>query len=82
MSETQIIVFPLARRVGKIRTAAATLKAMRTEKMARAYRAQITAVLLNQLCKLGVDPVERPERVCEFWRAVHDEIAKGMEGAA
>ncbi|WP_268815120.1 DUF6074 family protein, partial [Sinorhizobium meliloti] len=36
MSETQIIVFPLTRRMGKIRTVAATLKAMRTEKMARA----------------------------------------------
>lgn len=82
MSEAQIIVFPLTRRTGKIRTVAATLKAMRTEKMARAYRIQITAALLNQLGKLGVDPVDQHEPVFEFWRAVHDEIARSIEGAA
>lgn len=82
MSEAQIIVFPLTRRVGKIRTVAATLKTMRTEKMARAYRAQITAALLNHLGKLGGEPGDQHESVFEFWRAVHDEIARSIEGAA
>ncbi|MEY9782291.1 DUF6074 family protein [Sinorhizobium fredii] len=82
MTDPQIIVFPLTRRVGKIRTVAATLSGMKTDKMARAYRMQITTALLSHLGKLGVDPVEQHEPVFEFWRAVHDEIARTMEGAA
>ncbi|ATB03601.1 hypothetical protein CN100_01060 [Sinorhizobium meliloti] len=82
MTEAQIIVFPLTRRVGKIRTVAATLSGMKKDKIARAYRMQITAALLNHLGKLGVAPIDQNEPVFEFWRAVHDEIAKSIEGAA
>ncbi|RVO50835.1 hypothetical protein CN090_13245 [Sinorhizobium meliloti] len=82
MTETQILVFPLTRRVGKIRAVAATLMGMKTEKMARAYRMQITAGLLNNLGRLGVATVDQHEPIFQFWRAVHDEIAKNLEGAA
>lgn len=82
MTETQILVFPLTRRVGKIRAVAATLMGMKTEKMARAYRMQITAGLLSNLGKLGVANVDQREPIFQFWRAVDDEIAKNLEGAA
>lgn len=82
MSETQIIVFPLTRRIGKIRSVAATLRGMKTEKMARAYRVQITAGLLNNLAKLGIAAIDQHEPILKFWQAVHDEIAKNLEGAA
>ncbi|MDW9547715.1 DUF6074 family protein [Sinorhizobium meliloti] len=82
MTDAQVIVFPLTRRAGKIRTVATTLSGMKTDKMARAYRMQITAGLLTHLGKLGVPPIDQNEPVCEFWRAVHDEIARTMEGAA
>lgn len=67
MTETQILMFPLTRRVGKIRRVAATLMGMKTEKMARAYRMQITAALLNNLGKLGVATVEQHEPVFDFF---------------
>ncbi|RVI69346.1 hypothetical protein CN187_09095 [Sinorhizobium meliloti] len=82
MSEDQIIVFPLTRRIGKIRTVAATLSGMKTDNMARAYRLQITTGLLSHLGKLGVAPIDQHEPIFEFWRAVFDEISRNMEGAA
>ncbi|WP_085043804.1 DUF6074 family protein [Ensifer aridi] len=82
MTDAQIIVFPLTRRVGKIRTVAATLSGMKTDKMARAYRLQITTGLLNHLGNLGVAPIDQNEPVFEFWRAVFDEISRNIEGAA
>ncbi|MEY9100504.1 hypothetical protein ABIA24_003413 [Sinorhizobium fredii] len=82
MTDTQIFVFPLTRRLGKIRAVATTLKGMKTDKMARAYRTQITTGLLNHLGKLGVEPIDQNELVFEFWRAVFDEISNNIEGAA
>ncbi|NRQ13444.1 hypothetical protein [Ensifer sesbaniae] len=50
--------------------------------MARAYRVQITAGLLNNLAKLGIAAIDQHEPILKFWQAVRDEIAKNLEGAA
>ncbi|MBY4589462.1 DUF6074 family protein [Rhizobium redzepovicii] len=78
----EICVFPLTCRIGKIRAVAANLVASRSEKIAKAYRRQITAGLVSHMERNGVPQHEQGERLFEFWQAVHTEISKRIEGAA
>ncbi|ANL34092.1 DUF6074 family protein [Rhizobium phaseoli] len=78
----EICVFPLACRIGKIRSVATNLMGSRSEKQSMAYRHQITAGLIAQMEKVGVPPIDQAERIFEFWAAVHTEISKRVEGAA
>ncbi|MBY5624458.1 hypothetical protein HLI18_33790 [Rhizobium laguerreae] len=78
----EICVFPLTGRIGKIRAVAVNLIGSRSEKLAKAYRHQISAGLISHMEKNGVPQHEQGERLFEFWQAVHTEIAKRIEGAA
>ncbi|RDJ12433.1 DUF6074 family protein [Rhizobium grahamii] len=78
----QMFIFPLPNRAGKIRTVATMLMGMRSPAAAKAYRLRITGGLLHHLEKLGVPPMEQYEPIFAFWNAVHEEIARRMEGAA
>jgi hypothetical protein len=78
----KVFLFPLTSRAGKIRVVATVLMGTRSPTAAKAYRLRITTGLLNHLEKLGIPPMEQYEPVFAFWNAVHEEIARQVEGAA
>jgi len=65
----EVILFPLAGRVGRIRQVAAGL-AKRNPRQAEFYRRQVTDGLLRKLHGTGLQPHMALVQIDEFWRAV------------
>jgi hypothetical protein len=77
-----VIVFPLAWRVGKIRAAASKMMERGiSARPAQNYENQITTSLLSNLKKLGVPATAREKQIVEFWSAVQEEISNRMREA-
>lgn len=70
----RVIVFPMARRSGRIRDVALKMLDKPTERAASSYRNQLTATLVKQLEKAGLSDEDLDEYVGEFWSAVQVEI--------
>ncbi|UDL87041.1 DUF6074 family protein [Mesorhizobium sp. PAMC28654] len=72
----KVIVFPMIKRVGKIRTTAANMLAKSTDRHAEFYRDQVTTALLKQMAKAGILEAEQDEQLGAFWSAVQVEIIR------
>ncbi|NEK36310.1 hypothetical protein GR253_19575 [Rhizobium leguminosarum] len=71
-----VLPFPLARRVGKIRDVASKLVAKTTERSADYYFSQVSEALVAQLSKIGIPDHEQDEQIGAFWSAVNQEVAR------
>lgn len=71
-----IIVFPMGRRVGRIRSTAEKMLAKSTDRAAESYRDQVTDGLLRQMGKAGISDREQDEHLGAFWSAVQAEIVR------
>lgn len=84
----QVIVFPMVRRVGRIRDVATKMLDKPTERAAVHYRGQVTDSLLRGLERAGISEREQDEQVRAFWEAVQAEMIRltysgyGTGGAA
>jgi len=72
----RMIVFPMNRRVGRIRDVAIKMLDKPTDRAAEFYRGQVTDALLRQLDKIGLPEPDRGERLGEFWEAVQAEMIR------
>lgn len=72
----QILVFPMTKRVGRIRDVAAKMLDKTTERAATSYRDQVTSGLVKQLDRLGIPEDEQDEQVGAFWSAVEGEMTR------
>lgn len=72
----QIIVFPLTKRVTKVRDVAAKLMEKATDRQAEAYRNQIADALFRHLDRIGVPEDEQDEQVGAFFTAVELELSR------
>ncbi|TIN03865.1 MAG: hypothetical protein E5Y38_06295 [Mesorhizobium sp.] len=72
----QIIVFPMARRVGRIRDVAVKMLDKPTDKAAASYRDQVTDAMLRALARAGIPEDEQDEQLGAFWSAVQTEIIR------
>lgn len=72
----QIIVFPMAKRVGRIRSTAEKMLAKATERAASSYRDQVTDGILRGLSRAGVPETEQDEQLGAFWEAVQEEMIR------
>ncbi|ESY56086.1 hypothetical protein X744_06245 [Mesorhizobium sp. LNJC372A00] len=72
----RVIVFPMVRRVGRIRSTAGKMLAKPTLRAAQSYRDQVTDALVKQMSHAGIGEAERDEQLCAFWSAVQGEIAR------
>lgn len=70
----RVIIFPMPRRSGRIRDVALKMLVKPTERSASSYRNQVTATLVKQLGKAGLNDEDLDEHVVEFWSAVQLEI--------
>jgi hypothetical protein len=74
-------LFPLDKRIGKIRSTAEKMLAKTTERHAAFYREQVTAALSAQLEKNGADEIECRMQLSAFWRRVQAEMmARTFQG--
>lgn len=73
MSAT-VHLFPLDKRIGKIRSTATKMLAKTTERHAALFREQVTEALLANLKKIGTDEIECERQLSAFWRRVHAEM--------
>ena len=73
---TEIIVFPMVNRVGRIRSTAEKMLAKPTERAAASYRDQVTDAMIRQMDRAGIDEATRDEQLGAFWSAVQAEIIR------
>ena len=84
----RMIVFPMSRRVGRIRDVAVKMLDKPTDRAALSYRDQVTEGMLKQMAKVGIPEAEQDEQLGAFWQAVQAEIIRlsyyghGTGGAA
>ena len=84
----KIILFPMAKRIGRIRDVATKMLDKPTDRAALHYRGQVTDALLRGLEKAGVPEHEQDEHLGAFWQAVEAEMTRltysghGTGGAA
>lgn len=71
-----VIVFPMVRRVGRIRDVATKMLDKPTDRAAAFYRDQVTDALLRPLSRAGVSETEQDEQLGAFWAAVDAEIIR------
>jgi len=69
-------VFPLNKRVGKIRDVAQKMLDKRSDRHALSYREQVTKALSAQLDRAGVDASNRNAQLTAFWLEVRAEILR------
>lgn len=74
--QCEVINFPLARRLGKIRDVAAKMLDKTTDRHADHYRAQVTEAIQKQMSRAGVDCEITNEEIVAFWAKVHDEMVR------
>lgn len=69
----QIIMFPMASRIGRIRDVAVKILDKPTDRAAAAYQNQITDTILRQFDKLGIPQIEQDQQLKAFWQAEKSE---------
>ena len=75
-------LFPLDKRIGKIRSTATKMLAKTTDRHAEFYREQVTEALSAHLKKIGADEIECSMQLSAFWRGVQAEmIARTYHGS-
>jgi hypothetical protein len=72
----QVIVFPMIRRVGRIRDVAAKMLDKRTDRAAASYRDQVTDAMLRSLARAGIPEGEQNEQLGAFWSEVQLEMIR------
>lgn len=72
----QVIVFPMTRRVGRIRDVAVKMLDKPTDRAAAFYRDQVTDGLLRSLARAGIPDDEQDEQIGAFWSAVQAEMIR------
>lgn len=72
----QVIVFPMVRRVGRIRDVATKMLEKPTDRAAEFYRGQVTDALLKSLARAGIPESEQDEQLGAFWEAVRCEMIR------
>lgn len=75
-SQCRVIVFPMAKRVGRIRSTAEKMLAKPTDRAAASYRDQVTEAMIRQMSRAGVSETEQDEQLGAFWSAVQTEIIR------
>lgn len=70
----KVIMFPMNRRAGRIRSTATKLLDKPTERAAASYRNQVTDALLRSLDRAGIPEAEQDEQLGVFWQAVANEM--------
>ncbi|TIP85187.1 MAG: hypothetical protein E5X58_34920, partial [Mesorhizobium sp.] len=70
------ILFPMGRRVGRIRSTAEKMIAKPTDRAAESYRDQVTDGLLRQMANAGIPDDEQDVHLGAFWSAVQAEIIR------
>lgn len=73
---TQIIVFPMTKRIGKIRDVASKLLTKSTLRHADSYKDQVSQALLNQMMRVGIPENQQDEQLGAFWHAVDAEVLR------
>lgn len=72
----QVILFPMGKRVGRIRSTAEKMIAKPTDRAAESYRGQVTDGLIRQMARTGLSVSEQDEHLGAFWSAVQAEIIR------
>jgi hypothetical protein len=72
----KVIVFPMGKRVGRIRDVAAKMLDKPTDRAAAFYRDQVTDGLLRSLSRAGIPEVDQDEQLGAFWSAVDAEMIR------
>jgi len=72
----KIIVFPMVKRVGRVREVASKMLDKPTDRAAAFYRDQVTDALLRSLSKAGVPGAIQDEELGAFWSAVDAEMIR------
>lgn len=75
-SPCRVIIFPMAKRVGRIRSTAEKMLAKPTDRAAASYRDQVTTALIGQMSRAGISETEQTEQLGAFWSAVRAEIIR------
>ena len=75
-SDATIIVFPMTKRVGRIRDVATKMLDKPTDRAATFYRDQVTDAIIRSLTRAGIAAAEKDEHVGAFWSAVQAEIIR------
>jgi hypothetical protein len=70
------MVFPMANRVGRIRSTAEKMLAKPTDRAAASYRDQVTDAMIRQMDRAGIDEATQDEQLGAFWSAVQAEITR------
>lgn len=84
----KVILFPMERRVGRIRDVAVKMLDKPTMRAAVSYRAQVTDAFIRQMDRAGIPEIEQDEQLGAFWEAVRNEMIRltyfghGTGGAA
>ena len=76
MPSADVVAFPMARRIGKIRDVAGKMLAKTTERHAAYYRGQVTAALKDQLARLGLPDPDWDRELSAFWKRVQAEMIR------
>ncbi|MER8653450.1 DUF6074 family protein [Mesorhizobium sp. M0847] len=71
-----VIVFPLVRRIGKVRDVARKMLDKSTDRHAESYRDQVTTGLLGHMTRVGIPEQEQDEQLGAFWSAVDAEMTR------
>jgi hypothetical protein len=72
----QVIVFPMIKRIGRIRDVAAKMLDKRTDRAAAFYRDQVTDCMLRSLARAGIPEHDQDEQLGAFWSAVQAEMIR------
>ncbi|AZO42942.1 hypothetical protein EJ076_18485 [Mesorhizobium sp. M7D.F.Ca.US.005.01.1.1] len=71
-----VVVFPLVRRIGKVRDVARKMLDKSTDRHAESYRDQVTTGLLGHMVRIGIPDQEQDEQLGAFWSAVDAEMTR------
>ena len=72
----QIVVFPMSKRIGRIREVADKMLDKPTERSARHYRKVVTDAALGHMERAGLTREQQARELSEFWQAVEAEIVR------
>jgi len=84
----KVIMFPMVKRVGRIRDVAEKMLEKPTDRATAFYRNQVTDAMIRQMDKAGISEAEQDEELGAFWQAVDGEMirltysGRGTGGAA
>lgn len=76
MADCTVIVFPLDRRVGRVRDVAKKMAAKSSDRHAEHHRDQVTGALLTQMQRIGLGEEEQNAQLEEFWQSVQAEMIR------